>query len=41
MSHETGLSKKRVEVLTDGIFAVVVPLQYDFGLILMEKQTIY
>jgi uncharacterized membrane protein len=26
MSHETGLSKKRVELLTDGIFAVVMTL---------------
>lgn len=26
MSHETGLSKKRVEFLTDGIFAVVMTL---------------
>ncbi|MDQ3854072.1 MAG: TMEM175 family protein [Thermoproteota archaeon] len=26
MSHETGLSKRRVEFLTDGIFAVVMTL---------------
>ena len=26
MSHETGLSKKRVELLTDGIFAVVMTI---------------
>jgi uncharacterized membrane protein len=26
MSHETGLSKNRVELLTDGIFAVVMTL---------------
>src|ERR671929_1050706 len=26
MSHETGLSKQRVELLTDGIFAVVMTL---------------
>ena len=26
MSYETGLSKKRIEALTDGIFAVVMTL---------------